>query len=157
MSHEGTHPKPTATNAVQLFSPERRSARPSPQQAASVFQKPFPKNDDLQPPSPPRARQRHREGARRELGGEAQSPDPGLEHGGGGTGPVLGRWRAPRHPRYRHRSSSAAPSSAPSHHCGSADGSSVTSLFLPPCFDPAVLIVQANPTLPALAASQDCY
>lgn len=75
---------------------------------------------------------------RREGAGRAGSPRPGR-----GAGPFGS---------CRHGSPSAA-----SHHCGSADGSSVTSLFLPPCFDPAVLIVQANPTLPALAASQGCY
>lgn len=63
----------------------------------------------------------------------------------------------PPHPFLPAAARCSAPSSAPSHHCGSADGSSVTSLFLPPCFDPAVLIVQANPTLRALAASQSCY
>lgn len=52
----------------------------------------------------------------------------------------------PPHPFLPAAARCSAPSSAPSHHCGSADGSSVTSLFLPPCFDPAVLIVQANPT-----------
>lgn len=53
-------------------------------------------------------------------------------------------------------SRSRSPSPPP--HCGSADGSCVTSPFLPPCFDPAVLIVQANPILPeSLAQSQDCY
>lgn len=47
---------------------------------------------------------------------------------------------------------------SPPPHCGSADGSCVTSPFLPPCFDPAVLIVQTNPILPeSLAQRQDCY
>ncbi len=46
------------------------------------------------------------------------------------------------------------PAASPPPHCGSADGSSVTSSFLPPCFDPAVLIVQANPTLPESLAER---
>lgn len=109
------------------------AARPSPREVL-VFQKPFPIT-----------------AASFRACGEPGGEGPGQ----GGLGPVWGRW-TPVAALWQ-RSSSASPSSAPSHHCGSADGSSVTSLFLPPCFDPAVLIVQANPTLPALAACQDCY
>lgn len=136
--HRHPHPEPPAP---------LRAAGPSPTEPLLVFQKPFPNTATPQPPPPPGLGKRLRRG-----GGEGPRPEPpaGPRWGrsGGGGPPCL---------RYRHRSSSASPSSAPSHHCGSADGSSVTSLFLPPCFDPAVLIVQANPTLPALAACQDCY
>ena len=142
LSHEDTGPKPT--NAAQILGPAGGSAMAERQRAAFVFQKPFPKSDQAPP-----GRCLRRAGRR--------SPTP-RGRVRGDAGPLSGQQRQPPHRlRYRHRSSGAAPSSAPSHHCGSADGSSVTSLFLPPCFDPAVLIVQANPTLPALAASQDCY
>lgn len=136
--HGAPRPKPPGAG-------RRRSAEP--QRAAAGFSEAI----SLTRPRCSRLPLRGSGSACGEPGGEAPRPEPRRGRGAG-----LGA-AAPHCLRYRQRSSSASPSSAPSHHCGSADGSSVTSLFLPPCFDPAVLIVQANPTLPALAACQDCY
>lgn len=41
LSHEDTHPKPTAIKAVQVFSPECRSARPSPNEPLLFFRSHF--------------------------------------------------------------------------------------------------------------------